>query len=84
MPGFDNIISALPEALKYRIERVLVESQEVNNEMVLRAFVTGKTNTEATSLLERNLDLNELEASALAGVLVTRTSGNINDLLTAK
>ena len=83
MSLFANILSTLPEARKQRIQEAL-DGSEIVNEEDLRAIVAGKTNAEVTSLWKEELHLSGLDASALAGVLVTGTSGNINDLLKAK
>ena len=68
---FQNIINQLPEGnARNRIETTLNNST-ISSEAELRAIIQGKTNPESTSLLVRNLGLGELDASALAGVLVT-------------
>ena len=57
---------------KDRIQTALDDST-VSSEEVLRVIVAGLTRKEITSLLAENLDLNELDASALAGLLFTPT-----------
>ena len=70
MSRFSTLVSALPEGgARTRIEAALVDST-ISSEDELRAIVQGKTNAEVTSLLQRNLQLNEFDASALAGILV--------------
>ena len=71
MSRFDALISRLHcnEERKQKIQTAL-DGSTITDEEDLRAIVQGKTNTEVTSLLERNLQLHEFHASALAGLLV--------------
>ena len=78
--NFDIMLRGLPEGgAKGRITAALWTSG-ITDEAELRAIVAGKTNAEVTSLLQRNLGLNELDASALAGILVSQ-SGKVILLL---
>jgi hypothetical protein len=76
MSRFVNLLSTLPEGgMKGRIMEALDESILTVDE--LRASVAGKTNVEVTDLLRRNFPLDELDASALAGLLLAPTGNYI-------
>ena len=67
---FDALVSRLPEGdEKDRILSALDRST-ISSEKALRAIVQGMTRAEVTSLFKEELDLNVLDASALAGLLV--------------
>ena len=67
---FDALVSRLPEGdEKDRILSALDRST-ISSEKALRAIVQGRNIEQVTSLLERNLQLHEFDASALAGLLV--------------
>ena len=68
---FDALISRLHcnEERQQRIQTAL-NGSTITDEEVLRAIVQGRNIEQATSLLERNLQLHEFDASALAGLLV--------------
>ena len=67
---FDALVSRLPEGDER--DRILsaLDRSTISSEEALRAIVQGRTRAEITSLLERNLQLHEFHASALAGLLV--------------
>jgi hypothetical protein len=69
MSRFSNLVSGLRGAdERDRILQVL-NASPISGEEALRDIVQGRNIEQVTSLLERNLELNELDASALAGVL---------------
>ena len=68
---FGEITDQVHVSRRGRIEAALIESG-VADVQDLRGVVRGRNNAEATDLLQRNIPgLTELDASALAGVLLT-------------
>jgi hypothetical protein len=76
MSSFTVLLSKLPEGMRSRILPVLNQGPFANVDE-LRASVVGKTKVEITSFLVRNLDLGEMDVSALAGLLVAPTGNYI-------
>jgi hypothetical protein len=67
---FESVLEPLPEGhRKRRIREVLLS--KIEGEQDLKQIVAGKTNQEATAFFERNFALDELDASALAGVVLS-------------
>ena len=67
---FENILAPLTEgARKTRIRDALVSSN-IESEEDLKDIVGSRNVESATDLLQRNLNINELDASALAGVVI--------------
>ena len=60
------------------IKLCLALRTDIVNGEDLADIVAGNTKAEATALLQRNLNLNELDASALAGLLVAPTGNYIS------
>jgi hypothetical protein len=68
---FEKVLEPLPEGhRKTRIRDVLVHSR-IEGEQDLKQIVAGATRTEATALFHEELGLGELDASALAGVVLS-------------
>jgi hypothetical protein len=79
MSLFTDLLSILRDvARKERIQKALDDSPDFSNAESLREVVAGKTNAEMTSFLQRNLSLGEVDASALAGLLVAPTGNYIS------
>jgi hypothetical protein len=77
---FENILNELPEGRRRdRIKEALQQS-DIQDEGDLGAIVAGNTKAEVTSLFKEELQLSGLDASALAGVLVSQ-SGKVFLLL---
>ena len=76
MSHFADLLFTLPEGMRDRMMAALDQGPFANVEE-LRASVVGKTNAEITSFLQRNLSLGEVDASALAGLLVAPTGIHI-------
>ena len=76
MSSFTDLLSKLPEgAGKERIQAALDSCADIPDEDYLRSIIAGLTRKEVTSLLAETLDLSELDASALAGLLFAPTGG---------
>mmetsp|Transcript_2528 Transcript_2528/g.3879 ORF Transcript_2528/g.3879 Transcript_2528/m.3879 type:complete len:261 (+) Transcript_2528:73-855(+) len=67
--SFHNIITAVPPHRRKHILTKLKESP-IYDEADLYAVCRGKTNSEMTSFLQRVLELDEINASVLAGVII--------------
>ena len=76
MSRFDTLLSTLPEGMRARITPAL--DQVFADVDELRASVAGMTRAEITSFLQRILALGEVDASALAGLLVVPTGNCIS------
>jgi hypothetical protein len=71
MSHFDTLLSTLPKGMRDRITPAL--DQVFADVDELRASVAGMTRADITSFLQRILALGEVDASALAGLLVVPT-----------
>ena len=78
MSLFANLLSTLPQGdRKERIQTAL-DNSDIANDEDLAEIVAGRNIEQVTSLLQRNLTLSELDASALAGLLVAPTGNYIS------
>ena len=77
---FADILGDFPEESQAEIEALVPARYKTSKQ--LRTVVLGKSNAEATAFLLRNIPgINELDASALAGVLLSRSEGELSCLI---
>ena len=67
---FDNLLASLTEGdEKTRIKNALIASI-LETEAELKSSINGNTKPEATAIFQRSFNLDELDASTLAGLLI--------------
>jgi hypothetical protein len=76
--SFSVLLSTLPEGMRSRIQTALDACTNISDVDYLRDAVAGRNIEQITSLLVRNLDLSNVDASALAGLLVAPTVNYIS------
>ena len=67
---FENLVREFPEGNEKDIILAALNASTISSEAALRAIIRGMTRAEVTSLFKEELQLNVLNASALAGLLV--------------
>jgi hypothetical protein len=68
---FDNLVGELPDGNEKDSILAALNSSTISSEAALIIMIRGRNIEQVTSLFQRKLELDEFDASALAGLLVS-------------